>query len=166
MRTKPNLPNLTEAQADDNLRLHADAESQLDVLKAGADQRISKIKEELKIASAPLRETIIAIKARLFNWLWSHHGDFDKPRSKSMLFGVVGFRRVPSDKIIVRDEELAFASLRQLGLDDCIRVKLEVNKEVLAAKGVEIVKQVQGLTCPDNDDEPWFRTGYDLEKSK
>jgi phage host-nuclease inhibitor protein Gam len=66
----------------------------------------------------------------------AHKKDLDG-RSKQLPQGRVGFHA--STSLVVPDPEAAIEKLIEMGLEDCVRVKREVNKEALGEKDAQAI---------------------------
>ena len=155
-RTKPNIPLLTEDQVDEQLQAEALTQDKLDVIRASADERVSAIKAQRKADETPLLEVLKQVKNKILYYLNYHRVDFSEIRTRNLRFGQIGWRKTREDKLIIVNSDVALAALKRLGLTDCIRLKEEVNKHVFAAKGVEVITQVDGVKFPEEAEEPWY----------
>ncbi len=130
-RVKPQLMTLNDLAAVDGAlhdiaieqialrRIEADAEEQVQAIRKGAAAQAEVHQNRIKMIESAIR-----------NYAESHKAEILPKGLKSveLNFGVIGFRL--STKICVKASTLGL--LKKLGFVDGIRIREEVNKEVLA----------------------------------
>ncbi len=155
-RTKSKYQLVTKDLMWDLLGKLGKLKAKLNKIKADADLSINKIKEQRKGKEAPLKEEVERIVGTILHFLMYNRKLFISPRSWKHAFGKIGWRKVREDKLKVTNTERALASLKEQGLDDCIRVKEEVDKQALYRKGHDVIAGIDGISFPEEDEEPFI----------
>lgn len=119
----------TVMEADDVLREIGLLESELEVIDAKARQKAETISQKAADDGAPARKRIAELTAKINAYAEANKGElFKEKKSIELVFGSFGFRE--STSILVGENTVEL--LKKRGLLNCIRVKEEPNKTVLA----------------------------------
>ncbi len=134
-RTKPQPLIIGDLnQADEALRQLAEIAREKAQIESGMNAQIDQVKATAKAQTEPLEasrkrlEDALGVfgiqkKAELFP---------DRKRSQELTFGVIGFRKATSLRLLAKKTwVLVLQRAQDLGFTDAIRTKLEVDKEIL-----------------------------------
>jgi len=116
----------------------------LDVKREAIEARLHKAVTALKDASAqdvaPLDVERENLERDVKEFAEAQATEFVHMRSRVLVFGTVGFRR--STKILLKRVEATLKALVAEGMPDCIRTRMEVDKEVLGGYDDEVLRKV------------------------
>ena len=149
-RTKSNastIKSLTEA--DKVMQEMCEIETKLETIDNAANEEISKIKETAASDGKSLRERYKACHESLKAYAVYFRGElFKEKKSLERPFGILGFRKSP-DSIAVSKNTPEL--LKNLGLDEYIRVKIEPDKEAMLSLSDETLQQVEAVRKSKED---------------
>lgn len=127
--------------ADKTLQKLCEIESQLETIDNTADEEIAQIKERAATEGKLLREQHKANIAALEAYAAYYREELFKDRkSLERPFGTFGYRKAP-DAIHVSKETAEL--LKQAGLEEYLRVKVEPDKEAMLALTDETLAEVR-----------------------
>jgi len=125
-------------------------------IQAEADAKIEKVKADAKAVSETISAHLAAGLAALEAFTRAHEADLEG-RSRKLTHGVLGLRQ--TTKIVLkRTVEFVLGALRARKMDDCIRLKEEVDKEFLdhyvdqQLAEVGCVRKTEDLFFADTDE--------------
>jgi phage host-nuclease inhibitor protein Gam len=140
-RTKSNemeIKNLDEA--DGLLREMCRIEEQIEAVDNTADEKIAKIKEAVAKEGKPLRDRYKSIVKSLEAYARYFRGElFTDRKTLERPFGSFGFRKAPD---AIRVSKKTAELLKQFGLAQYIRTKIEPDKEAMLALDEETLEKV------------------------
>ncbi|WP_027366959.1 host-nuclease inhibitor Gam family protein [Desulfocurvibacter africanus] len=133
-RSKPQVMTIEDlAQADAVLEELCRIGRKLGEIEAAMNEALDVAKAEAKKAAAPLAARKKELETALATFGAYNKADlFKKRRSVERAFGVFGFRKSTKLKLLSKFTwALVLQRLKELKLEDGIRIKEEVNKEAL-----------------------------------
>ena len=113
---------------DDRLKEIASLQAEVEAEEAELTERIARLKDEYIGRVKRKKEEIERKTLEIRAFAEAHRGDFDG-KSKKLNHGVVGWRK--STKLIIRRVADTLARLKDLGLEEYIRIKESVDKAAL-----------------------------------
>ena len=119
-------------------------------VKADYEARIALLREECAPILAGLQDQISALLKGVQTWCEGHRPELTNGRrvkTVNLITGEVGWRQLPP-KVSARDVEGILAALRQMALNDYIRVEESLNKEAVLA----LASAVERLRPDDNSE--------------
>jgi phage host-nuclease inhibitor protein Gam len=117
-------------------------EHELEAIDSDADKRIAEIKAESTKRGEGIRKRIVDLSSSLGAYAEYNKDELFKDRkSVDLVFGSFGFRK--STSIHVRKTTLEL--LKKLGLDRCVRIKEEPDKEAMADLQDDVLAQVDAV---------------------
>jgi len=125
--------------------------------KGGADKRLAKIREALRAVIKPLDREFKRLREQLERWTFGHQADLQERTRRSAHGAVRLYRTPPAIVSDLTDEEL-IRQLREMGREDLIRPKYEVDREALS----RLTDQQLGLLCcrrESRDEFQWQLAG-------
>ncbi|WP_147613840.1 host-nuclease inhibitor Gam family protein [Treponema pectinovorum] len=148
-RYKPTMDKL-ESLEDVNLALRdiGLAEKELSVIDTDANKQIAEIKTKAAKDGEKLRGRIAELSAKISAFAEYNKLElFKDKKTVDLSFGSFGFRK--STKISVKKTTVEL--LKRLGLHNCIRIKEEADKEVMATLDDETLLQVDSVRKTTDD---------------
>jgi phage host-nuclease inhibitor protein Gam len=142
----------TYDDVDVALRKIASIDRDLAMIEAAENAGIDAIKQGSRERAEPIVAVRAALEAQIKQFCIEHKADFEKVRSRELVFGTVGFRR--SSKLKLAKDTLQ--RLRDLGLRNFIRTKETVKKDELKKATDEVLAQVGARRT--GKDEPYYET--------
>jgi phage host-nuclease inhibitor protein Gam len=143
---------------DSNLREICEIERELQLQEAALNEGVDRLKEEAKVKSAPHRDRKKALELAVKEFCEANRAEFAKSKSRRLTFGTVGFRL--STKIMIRRMAETLQALKDLKLNQCIRIKEEVDKEAMKALTDETLAEVGAARKTEN------AFGYELDMER
>jgi len=135
-------PALADRRAVDKaVKALAGLQAQADRLKAEAEEKIRRIREDAAARAAEALRAAEAFREAIQAWAEAHEEEFGKARSVALPHGRIGWRTVTSIRL-VRSSEFVVAALESAGLADAVIVRKSANKDVLAAYPDDVLKAV------------------------
>lgn len=125
--TGTTLENWTDVDAC--LKRIAEIDRDLGLIASAQQEAIDQIKENAKNEAEPLQTIKAGLEAAIQQYCEAHRSDFIAVKSRELTFGTVGFRL--STRVVIKRVADTLQALRDFGLDECIRVKEEINKEAM-----------------------------------
>jgi len=125
--------------ADLHMKEIAEIDIQLQTIESGMNLKISDAKLAAYMEAKPLQDRKEKLSLEIKEFAEDHKCEFDG-KTKNLSFGKCGFRQ--STKIIIGKMAACIAALKTKGLTDCLKVREEVNKDVLRTKGDEVIAAV------------------------
>ncbi|MGE5605453.1 MAG: host-nuclease inhibitor Gam family protein [Bacteroidota bacterium] len=151
IETEPALKSWEDA--DLHLLEIREHEIAIESIKAKLDLEISNLKLEANEKAKVHIDRIAALELELKEFVTNNRADI-KGKTKELKFGKTGFRA--SGKIIIRNVKNAIAMLKNLGLNDCIKIKETVNRANLKNQPDDILAQVGASR--NKKDVFWYET--------
>ena len=102
---------------------------EISALENRQNKMIDAVKEEHKERAKPLLEEKERLELALQQYCENNRGEFREAKTKCLTFGSVGFRI--STKVIIKRIGETLQALKDYGLEKCIRVKEEPDKEAM-----------------------------------
>jgi phage host-nuclease inhibitor protein Gam len=126
---------------DVNLNMKEIGECQMEIERIEADMnaKISDIKLEAEMEAKPHKERIKKLEIQIKEFVEMNKSELDG-KSKVLNFGKTGFRK--STKIVTRGVAKIIKNLKAFGMNDCIKIKESINKEVLKKYSDEEIAKV------------------------
>lgn len=143
---------------DDSLRQIGEIDRELQLLEAGQNEAIDKIKATAKENATPLQDKKAGLETAIKEYCEANRGEFSKVKSKTFTFGSVGFRL--STKIMVKRVADTLQALKDLQLFGCIRIKEELDKEAMKNLSSETLAEVGASLKTENT------FGYEINLEK
>jgi len=134
----------------------AEMEIRMEHITGEMNIKINEIKQAAKASSATLEAKKESLGKQLKEFAELNRPDFGKAKSKVLTFGELGFRASTSVTYNKALEEKIIENLRRLGMDDCVRITEDVNKEILKTYPVE--KVIEAGAKLKRSDTFWFET--------
>lgn len=123
----------TLAEADAALAKLAELRRELALVESGLNENIDALKQRASLESVPLIEQVLALEVGLSNYGTYYKAElFHDRRSRELDHGVIGWRQ--STELAPQPKwtwSMVLGRLRDLAMHDGIRLKEEVNREVL-----------------------------------
>jgi len=139
-------------EVDEALWLIGQTQMTIEAREAEMNARIDAIKAETAEAVRPLQEQIAAKELAIQQFVTENRESIGG-KTKVLNFGKTGFRQ--STRLIIRQEREVLKKLRDMGLQECIRVKETINREELKKKGDAII-QALGTVKKKVQDIFWY----------
>jgi phage host-nuclease inhibitor protein Gam len=116
-------------EADQALKEIAHITRTLAMAEAGMNADIESIKEGVARQTQPIIERKKELETVLKDFALSRQGEFDKVKTRSLVYGEVGFRK--ASRIIVKGVKEIIARLKELGLTSCVKTTETIDKNEL-----------------------------------
>lgn len=146
LRTKPQpLVICTLSQADETLRQLAELNREQAAIESGLNEQIDTLKAAAKLQLEPLTASRKRLEEALGVFGIQQKGELftDRKRSLELNFGVIGFRKATSLRLLAKHTwAMVLKRLQDLGLTEGIRTKLEVDKDTLRGWAEERLETV------------------------
>lgn len=147
-------------EVDRTLKELAEIEREEDIINLAMIEKIEGAKDEAADETAPLELRHKQLSSALEQFATHHKEEFEKaPRSRTLTFGKIGFRRSTGMFATVAkwSWKQVLEKLQELGKRKYIRIKEEVNKEALetdyrAQKITDSALEVMGLKWTVKDE--------------
>lgn len=125
------ISNLTEADAA--LSRLAELRRELAILEAGLNEAIDALKRSIALESAPYIEQVQMLETGLMVYANYYKAElFNEKRSRELDHGIIGWRLSSEIKPQPKwDWTMVLGRLKDLKMDEGIRVKEDVNREAL-----------------------------------
>lgn len=126
----------TLEQANVMLAEIAERQRGIDLIKAGLNEKIDGLKTQAEAECAPLLQEMEEREQALARFAEAHKESlFNKPKSRELSFGELGFRSSTSTVLLNRKWNwgMVVEALKQKRLGKYIRTKQEVDKEAVRA---------------------------------
>lgn len=147
----------TPLQSWEDVDLHLleirENEIAIESIKADLDLAVSNLKLEAADRIKKYADRIGTLEIEIKEFVEANRSDI-KGKTKELTFGKTGFRA--SGKIIIRNIKNTIAMLKNLGLDECIKIKENVNKENLKSQSDDILAKVGASRS--KKDVFWYET--------
>ncbi len=134
-RTKPQpLIIGTLAQADEALRQLAEIAREQAAIESGLNEQVDQLKAAAKLQQEPLTAARKRLEDALGVFGIQQKDELfpDRKRSQELNFGVIGFRKATSLRLLAKHTwAMVLGRLQSLNLTEGIRTKLEVDKDEL-----------------------------------
>lgn len=128
------------------------------LITAAGNESIDKIKSDLKTEIEPLAEQKKGLELAVKDFCDSNRAEFAKVKTRQLTFGSVGYRL--STRVVIKSMADTLATLKALGLQKCIRVKEEADKEAMKELSTETLAEVDAGLKTDNT------FGYEIDRAK
>lgn len=150
--TEPQLKSWEEV--DQCLKTVSDAENEISKIEAQMNQGIAELKKQAEEAAKKHKEIIKSNEGKIKEFTTIHKDEL-KGKSKSLTFGMVGFRL--STKLLLPQKiNEVIAKLREYGMFDCIVVTEKVDKEAIKKYSEKDIQEVGGYL--QKTDTFWYET--------
>lgn len=127
-RTSLKEPQLQSWEAVDQVLIQiAEIKRDIDLEQAACNEQVDQIKETSKKQIKPLTDQLKAHELKLKEFCEHRKAEFTQLKTKKLTHGSVGFRL--STTVSIPDPTYTCQVLKELGLDHCIRLKTEPDKE-------------------------------------
>lgn len=143
---------------DQALREIGEIDRELGLLESAQNESIDNIKAETKNKAVPLADRKTALELAMKEFCEANRAEFAKVKTKPLTFGSVGFRL--STKVVIKKIADTLQALKDLGLNQCIRLKEEVDKEAMKNLSTETLAEVGAALKTDN------AFGYEIDQAK
>ena len=156
----PLIKNLEEADAV--LAQIAALRRNIALVEAHMNESIDAIKAQAAAEAEPYKREVAALEQSLMRFADYHKDElFARRKSLELTFGAFGFRASSKIKLLSKMTwERVLQALRDTGMEQCIRVKQEPDKEALKALSPEHLK---GLGCKVVQEDSFFYEIADQE---
>ncbi len=149
-------------QADEALHRMGEIDIELSDINGELTLQINKLKEEAKLAAAGIESERKYLEEQVTHFCESQKAEFTKKRSRTLNYGLIGFRistsvPIPRDKSKLAD---LIAALKRLRLDACIKVEEKVDRDQITSLDDGTIAKL-GLKKNTKDS---FRIQPNLEK--
>jgi len=131
---------------------------ELALIEHAQNEAIDQLKAETKEKCQPLQDKKTGLEIAIKEFCEANRGEFAKSKTRSLTFGSVGFRL--STKVIVKRIADTLQALKDLGLNGCIRIKEELDKEAMKSLPIETLAQV-GAALKQED-----AFGYEVKREE
>jgi phage host-nuclease inhibitor protein Gam len=148
-RLKPNVKKI-ETIEDANLVLKEIGllESELQAIDSGAHRAVAEIKSAAAKDGEGKRKRVVELSGLLGAFAEYNKEDLFRDRKSVQLsFGVFGYRK----STVISVKKTTLELLKKLGLDGCVRVKEEPDKEAMAGLDDETLGQVDAVRKVKDD---------------
>lgn len=121
---------------------------ELGLLESSQNEKIDQIKTQTKESAEPHLTKKAGLELAIKEYCKSNKAEFAKIKTKTLTFGEVGFRI--STKIIIKSVADTLQSLKDLALNNCIRIKEELDKETMKTLTDETLAEVGAAKKTEN----------------
>lgn len=152
----------TREQMIDAIGQIGTAQRERERIKADMNDAIDNIKKQYDLDAAPHAKTIKELSAAVAGYCNSNRDELTggKKKTVKLATGVINWRKRPA-RCSVRNVVDVLQALKQMGLDRYIRIKEELNKEMVLAepepvehiKGISIGSEGENFVITPNDTE-------------
>lgn len=138
-------------EVDIALRRIAECQIALDTIDAEMNMKINDAKAEADKLATPLRLAVKEQTGLVQDFTDGHRADLDG-KSKQLTFGTVGYRTSPPKAHIPAGKtESVIENLREFGMDNCLNIKVSINRNILATyKEEDVLKVGAKMVREDN----------------
>lgn len=122
--------------------------------KAGADEQLKTIGEQVEQALAPLADELVELEAGLQAWCEANRNTLTgdgKVKFHDFGTGRVSWRLRPP-KVVIRGVEAVIEGCERLGLKRFLRTKTEVNKDAMLADA-DTARQIAGVSISSEGED-------------
>lgn len=129
------------------------AQRQLARIEADMNDALAKVREVYEAQAQPLREQITGLQTGVQTWCEANRAELTnngKTKTAAFASGEIQWRMRPPS-VAVRGVEAVLETLKRLGLDRFLRVKVDVNKEAILSDP-EGVRGVAGIQINQGED--------------
>ncbi|MDR0249911.1 MAG: host-nuclease inhibitor Gam family protein [Burkholderiales bacterium] len=130
----------TYDDVDAALKEISEIQRELAMIEAEQNAAIDDIKAGAKEQAAPLAERIKALETAMKEFCMANRSDFAKTKTRELTFGAVGFRL--STKIIIKSVAECIQTLKDMALNQYIRIKEEPDKEAMKSLADETLAEI------------------------
>ena len=113
----------------------------LENAEADMQLRINQAKEDAEVIGKPLKNKIKELEKEISIFAEEHKDEIEG-KTKELHFGKVGFRLRTSISIPTKKLESVIQKLKKLGMENCIKITENVNKDVLATYSEKEIAKV------------------------
>ncbi len=124
------------------------ADRELQLIEAAANERIEGCKQAMKQAAQPVLDRKAALELAVKEYCDANRAEFAKVKTKTLTFGEVGYRT--STKIMIKRVAETLQALKDLAFAACIRTKEEPDKEAMKALTDEQLAEVGAARKVEN----------------
>lgn len=157
MEDKEAIQNWEEA--DLVMKELTELELQQEIYESEMNQKISDIKLEYSDQAEPDQKRMKELAKDLKKFVKNHRADI-KGKSRQLNFGKVGFRKSTRITIPKKVKKKLVSLLERRGMDNCIKIKKTVNRDVLKTQPEHII---QSLGCILKEVDAFF---YETDREK
>jgi phage host-nuclease inhibitor protein Gam len=138
---------------DITLKEIAECELEIEKITTEMNEKIHDIKLEADMKAKPYQERIERLGLYVKAFVEDNKAEIDG-KTKQLNFGKTGFRL--STKLVLRKVDKIIENLKKFKMEDCIKVKESVNKEVLKKYPESDIIKVGGTL--KKEDVFWYET--------
>lgn len=138
---------------DITLKEIAECELEIEKITTEMNEKIHDIKLEADMKAKPYQERIERLGLYVKAFVEDNKAELDG-KTKQLNFGKTGFRL--STKLVLRKVDKIIENLKKFKMEDCIKVKESVNKEVLKKYPESDIIKVGGTL--KKEDVFWYET--------
>lgn len=131
---------------------------EIGLIESAGNEAIDKIKTEIKSSIEPLAKRKEGVELAIKDFCDANLAEFAKVKTRQLTFGSVGYRL--STKVVIKRAADTLAALKSLGLNTCIRIKEEIDKEAMKGLQTETLAEVGAGLKTENT------FGYEIDRAK
>lgn len=135
-------------EVDNALAQIGQADRELQLIEAAANERIEQIRKEMKTKAQSMLDRKSALEATIKEYCDANRAEFAKVKTKTLTFGEVGYRT--STRIMIKRVAETLQALKDLAFTSCIRTKEEPDKEAMKALTDEELAEVSAARKVEN----------------
>ena len=140
-RTRLAEPQLKSWEAvDQTLVQIAELNRDIGLEQSACNEQVDQIKAQSKEKVKPLLEQLKAHELKLKEFCDFRKAEFTQIKTKKLTHGAVGYRL--STTVSIPDPNFTCHVLKELGLDDCLRTKIEPDKEAIKQLTPEQIAEI------------------------
>jgi phage host-nuclease inhibitor protein Gam len=134
----------------------ADLQRGVELEQAACNELVDQIKQDGKERIKPMADEIKALELSIKEFCDYRKDEFIHIKTKKLVYGSVGYRL--STSVSIADPLFTLEQLRQRGLDHCIRIKEECDKDA--------IKQLDGSVIAEIGASLTSRNSFGFELAK
>ena len=142
-------------EVDAQLKKLGELQIQKSKLEGNLTIKVNKLKEEFSEKCGIINTEIKEIEKDITRYCEENKECFINKRNKKLNFGIVAYRI--TEKVLIKNVQAVISSLKNLCLENCLRIKEEIDKEkikgldanILTKIGVSVVKEDKLSIEPD-----------------
>ena len=135
-------------EVDATLAKIGQADRELQLIEAAANERIEEIKAAMKKDAQPVLDRKATLELSVKEYCDANRAEFAKVKTKALTFGEVGYRT--STKIMIKRVAETLQALKDLAFTACIRTKEEPDKEAMKALTDEQLAEIGAARKVEN----------------
>lgn len=143
-------------QVNQELAQMAELQRQIELEQAACNEQVDQMKTDSQDRIKPLIDDLKTRELLIKEYCEHHKDAFDKVKTKKLTHGSVGFRL--SSSVSIPDPLYTIEQCRALGLNHCIRSKIDPDKDQIKQLDREQLNQIGASVKPKNT------FGYELAR--